>query len=407
MRSGYKATEIGVIPQNWDVRPLGDLLSFKNGFNADKSSYGIGMPFANVFEIINRRTLTAAQVPGRVSAPRALTDQFRVEKGDYLFNRTSETQEELGLSAVYTDDVPMLFGGFVIRGRAKSKRITEPYKPYALCSESVRQQITSRGQGAVRANIGQSDLGSVLVALPPQVEQVVIGSALSEIDASIEELLVLLDKINSLKKATMQALLSGDLRLSGFNIPWETMLFSDLATPRRERQIPHASNFDAWCVELEDIESSSGVLAKRETMAGKASAKAVFRQGDILFGRLRPYLRKYLLAREAGYCSTEIWPFAPKPKAVVSSFLFQIVQTESFIEGASTSFGTHMPRADWQFVGKLEFKIPSDLNEQSAIGGILADIEGDILATQMKRDKLSELKVAMSQELLTGRIRLV
>src|SRR5439155_13053912 len=105
------------VPSEWSLVPLGTLCSFANGVNADKSAYGAGVPFINVLEVITHTHLRAKDIPGRVRLRKSELDSFAVRRGDVLFNRTSETQEEVGLSTVYDDDEPVVFGGFVIRGR--------------------------------------------------------------------------------------------------------------------------------------------------------------------------------------------------------------------------------------------------------------------------------------------------
>lgn len=91
-------------------------MSLRNGVNADGDAYGTGVPFINVLEVITNSHLRITEVPGKVKLPAGTLNNYLVKKGDILFNRTSETQEEVGLASVYLDDEPVVFGGFVIRG---------------------------------------------------------------------------------------------------------------------------------------------------------------------------------------------------------------------------------------------------------------------------------------------------
>ena len=161
-----------------------------------------------------------------------------------------------------------------------------------------------------------------------------------------------------------------------------------------------------FCVELEYLESQTGRLLRSTSATEQASLKTVFRTGDILFGKLRAYLRKYWLADREGVCSTEIWALVPNVRLVSSEFLFQLVKVDRFVEAASAAYGTHMPRSDWNIVKNYELTLPC-LTEQSAIATILSDMDGEINAVEQKLDKLRTLKQGMTQELLTGRIRLV
>ncbi len=165
---------------------------------------------ANVLEVITNSHLTLRDVPGRIELTRAETNTYAVRYGDVVFNRTSETQEEVGLASVFLDDREAVFGGFVLRGRLLPGVPFDPiYAGYGLRAPNVRKQIVARGQGAIRANVGQADLRGVVVALPPLAEQRAIAAALSDVDALITALDQLIAKKRDIKTATMQRLLTG------------------------------------------------------------------------------------------------------------------------------------------------------------------------------------------------------
>jgi type I restriction enzyme S subunit len=217
---GYRQTEVGTIPDDWEIVPLSELLDFRNGVNADKSAYGRGTPFINVLEVITHTHLRDSDIPGRVTLPRLLVDSFAVRRGDVLFNRTSETQEEVGMASVYVGDEVVVFGGFVVRGRVKGAAIDENYLGYAFRSSVIRSQIISKGQGAVRANISQQELSKVIAVLPPVSEQRAIATALLDVDDLISMLDKLIAKKRAVKTAAMQQLLTGKRRLPGFSGEW-------------------------------------------------------------------------------------------------------------------------------------------------------------------------------------------
>ena len=89
-----------------------------------------------------------------------------------------------------------------------------------------------------------------------------------------------------------------------------------------------------------------------------------------------------------------------------SRFLYAIVQSDRFIEAASISYGTHMPRADWNVMKNFEIHLPP-LPEQTAIAAVLSDMDAEIAALERRREKTKQIKQGMMQQLLTGRIRLV
>lgn len=204
----------------------------------------------------------------------------------------------------------------------------------------------------------------------------------------------------------MQALLSGQQRLPGFEGAWAVKRFGDIVRLRKARTESNPIFLESFCVELEHIESGSGHLVGHSTMDGSRSSKSLFQKGDVLFGKLRPYLRKYWLATRDGVCSTEIWVLVSLEETLSPKFLSQLVRVDQFIDVASSAYGTHMPRSDWSVVKNHELSLPS-VEEQTAIATVLADMDAEIAAIEARLAKARALKQGMMQTLLTGRIRLV
>lgn len=249
-------------------------------------------------------------------------------------------------------------------------------------------------------------LSSFEIALPGFEEQRSIAASLSDMDALLDGLDRLIAKKRSIKQAAMQQLLTGQTRLPGFSGEWKVTRLGDYVSIRNQKVLPTNVVSETLCVELEHVGQGDGHLLVRGEARNSSAAKYRFQAGDVLFGRLRSYLRKYWLATEDGICTTEIWPFMFDVENVNPGFLFALVQTEGFIETASVSYGTHMPRADWSVVRNYEVHLPS-IEEQTAIATILSDMDGEIAALEIRRTKTRALKQAMMQELMTGRTRLV
>lgn len=205
------------IPSDWEVKDLGQLFDFKNGINAGKESYGTGVKFINVMEIVNNDSFTAEEIPGTVQITKEQKRLYLVQNGDVLFNRTSETTDEIGLSSVYYGSEDAVFGGFVIRGKPIDRIVNDNFKKYCFRSRIVREQIVKSGQGAIRTNIGQGDLEKVKVPLPPLPEQRAIASLLSTWDEAIGKTQALMAQKELRKKWLMQNLLTGRKRLKGIN----------------------------------------------------------------------------------------------------------------------------------------------------------------------------------------------
>ena len=115
-------------------------------------------------------------------------------------------------------------------------------------------------------------------------------------------------------------------------------------------------------------------------------SKSEFRIDDVLFGKLRAYLRKYWLATCEGVCSTEIWVLSAKPSMLIPQYLFQLVTLDRFIEAARSAYGTCMPRSDWNVVKNFKVTLPK-LAEQAAIAAVLSDMDAELAALEAKPPK--------------------
>lgn len=169
----------------WMLMPLKKLLCFQNGINADSDKYGKGVKFISVSDILNNQYITYDCIKGMIDIDEKTMEKFLVEYGDMLFQRSSETFEDIGRANVYLDkEHPATFGGFVIRG----KKISE-YNPlffrYLLCTPNARKQTVRMGAGAQHYNIGQDGLGKISLYFPAIQEQQKIAAFLSAIDDRI------------------------------------------------------------------------------------------------------------------------------------------------------------------------------------------------------------------------------
>lgn len=188
----------------WEETTLGNFLSFKNGINADKQKYGTGVKFINVLDIINNRFITYDNILGSVEISQMEFEKNEIRYGDIVFQRSSETREEVGQSNVYLDkNKSVTFGGFVIRGRA-IKEYHPLFMNYLLKTARVRKEITSKSGGSTRYNIGQESLKEVNVLLPCISEQKVIADFISAIDDKITLVTKQFEQAQQFKKGLLQ-----------------------------------------------------------------------------------------------------------------------------------------------------------------------------------------------------------
>ena len=184
----------------WTLMPLKKLLCFQNGINADSAKYGKGVKFISVSDILNNQYITYDCIKGMIDIDKKTMERFLVEYGDILFQRSSETFEDIGRANVYLDkEHPATFGGFVIRG----KKISE-YNPmffrHLLCTPNARKQTVRMGAGAQHYNIGQDGLGKISLYFPTIQEQQKIAGFLSAIDDRISVQNKIIEDLKVLKK---------------------------------------------------------------------------------------------------------------------------------------------------------------------------------------------------------------
>jgi type I restriction enzyme, S subunit len=424
--NGYKQTDVGVIPEDWDVQSMAELFTFQNGVNADKSAYGSGIPFINVLEVITYSTLTEDRIPGRVSLPAQAKSTFAVQRGDVLFNRTSETQEEVGLTSVYEGCSPVVFGGFVIRASPRDSRMIPAFAAYALRSPSIRAQIVARGQGAIRANIGQHDLSRVQVYLPSKAEQEAIARVLSDADALIESLQQLIAKKRQIKQGTMEELLTGRRRLSGYRDKWDVKPLGDLFTfsggfSASRDQLGanghcylHYGDIHTSNKTFIDLRSEYQDIPKLDVPLNRIARSSLVDDGDVVFVDASEDLPG--TSRHVVIINEEHLPFISglhtivaksKTKELDHAYRRYCFQTKAVRDQFYFfAVGTKVSGISKTNIAKVNLPVPS-LPEQAAIAAILSDMDSDITVLEQKVAKARQIKQGMTQELLTGRIRLI
>lgn len=391
---------------------LGELFEFSNGVNAGKAAYGSGTQFANVLEVISNEGIHASDVPGSVSLPVDLQRRYAVVHGDVLFNRTSETQDEVGLSSTYLDHAPMVFGGFVLRGHPKTTLLDVGYSKYALRTPVVRAQIIARGQGGIRANIGQRDLSTVVVALPDLEVQRRVARQLDDASAHIRALERLIAKKRYIKHGLMQQLLTGRTRLPGFSGDWTTRKIGHF-TQVKAGGTPSTAVSRYWGGGIRWM-SSGEIHQKRVaevdgriTADGlRESAAQLLPVGTVLMalagqGKTRGTVA---VSRVELATNQSIAGILPGP-AHDPDFLYYNLDTRyDELRGESAGDGGR-GGLNLTIIKRLDVRMP-EVEEQRAIAAILSHADDEIAALARRLESARAIKQGMMQELLTGRTRL-
>ena len=433
----FKMTEIGLIPEDWEVKRLGELFVFKNGYNTDARNYGRGIPVASVLEALSDHPLTAKQIRGKVDASGKDQDLFSLKRGDLIFTRSSEVLEDVGRSNVYEDDACAMFGGFVIRGRPRTKHDSE-FINYLLKDSSHRNRIIAKGAGAQHYNIGQNGLAKVLVSLPPLPEQKKIAEALSDVDELLAAMTTLIEKKRAIKQGAMQELLgirNEELvmrncgagakkvprrRLPGFSGEWvEKRLGECGAVIRGVSYKPYQSYYESGCRRTmllrsnnikENVLNFDDLVYVDDECIGE---EQLMRCGDILIcaanGSRNLVGKSAILKKIDNAISFGAFMAIFRTNSnSVDSFVGYLLQSESYRKQLDDILtGSAINNLNARDILSLLFFMPPTLAEQKAIAEVLSDMDAEIEALEAKRAKYESIKQGMMQELLTGKTRLV
>ena len=199
----------------WEEHTLSEYLEFKNGLNPDAKRIGSGLPFISVMDILSEGVINYDNIRGKVNATEKEIECFGVKDGDLLFQRSSETLEDVGRANVYMDNRTAIYGGFVIRGR-KIGNYDPLFFKYLLATPLARKRTCRMGAGAQHFNIGQEGLSKISLYFPSIEEQRKIAEFLSLIDERIATQNKIIEDLKKLKSAISHILFSskGAIHLS-------------------------------------------------------------------------------------------------------------------------------------------------------------------------------------------------
>ena len=212
----------------WEEHTLSEYLEFKNGLNPDAKRIGSGLPFISVMDILSEGVINYDNIRGKVNATEKEIECFGVKDGDLLFQRSSETLEDVGRANVYMDNRTAIYGGFVIRGR-KIGNYDPLFFKYLLATPLARKRTCRMGAGAQHFNIGQEGLSKISLYFPSIEEQRKIAGFLSLIDERIATQNKIIEDLKKLKSAISLKMLHSD--------SWKQFKIKDIASIGRGRVI--------------------------------------------------------------------------------------------------------------------------------------------------------------------------
>lgn len=420
VKPGYKQTEVGVIPSDWDVATMETLLvaPIQNGVFNEPSRKGKGSKLINVVDLYGSFPINTDGLD-RFDATQDEIVRFGVRDGDIFFTRSSLTPQGIAQCNIFRagGDETIVFDCHIIRVRPKAGK-TEPFFLARYCmSRPARRFLVTNAKTTTMTTIDQSVIAKLPVALPTILEQRAIAKSLSDVDAFLSGLERLIAKKRDLKRSTMQQLLTGQTRLPGFQGEWEVKKLGELFEITSSKRVFQKEwRFDGipfYRARELAVLAQAGVVdneifISRELYDRHRRAYGVPRIGDMLVTGVGTLGKAYVVSDEHEFYFKDgniLW-FKIEGK-MSAEFLRQLYLTDAVVKqvaegGAGTTVGTYTISA----AKKTTISFPSRA-EQAAIAEVLSDMDAEIAALEQRREKTRALKQAMMQELLTGKRRLI
>lgn len=425
---GFKQTDIGIIPDDWDVVYLNDISEKVMVGIASAATHAYrnkGIPFLRNQNILPNK-LDDTDTLFITPEYEATFQNKRLKTGDLLTARTGYP----GTTCM----VPEKYNGAqsftTLITRLKKSTSNPMYVSAYMNSEAGEKFFELNQIGGGQKNVNSAILKRLPLPFPCIKEQTAIANALSDVDALLTEMEKLIAKKQAIKTATMQQLLTGKTRLPQFSrredgrpkgtkqselgeIPedWEVNKISDISTVDPENLgagTPPEYEFEYISLEQVDTGKLTGTIHYKFKDA-PSRARRVLKQGDVLLSTVRPNLKSHLFVNNEVrnlVCSTGFSVIRSVNSKSCSGFIFHHLfchiinnQIEMLISGSN------YPAINSNDVKNLKIAIPPK-EEQTAIATILSDMDNEIQSLEQRLAKTRQIKQGMMQELLTGRTRL-
>ena len=375
----FKQTEIGLIPEDWEVKTLGEVCqNALYGVGAEAIAYNGVDKYIRITDIDD---ISGAYKPNPLASPSFYFDQHVVKENDLLVARTGAS---VGKSYLYnTTDGNLIFAGFLMKLNVCNAN--SQYVFYTTKTGRYMSWVASESARTGQPGLNLEQLKCFQIPFPPLAEQVKIAKTFSDVDA-------LIAKKRDIKQGTMQQLLTGKKRLPGFTDEW------------KEKEIGEVVKI----MKGQSLQSKDFVNGTIPVVAGGQSYAGYHNTAN----HIETCITISASGAYAGYIWLHNYPIFASDCSVMEGndnvdvyFLYNVLKlNQDVIYKAQT--GGAQPHIHPKDIAPLKVLCPS-LSEQQAIATILTDMDNEIQALEAKRDKYTAIKQGMMQELLTGKIRLV
>ena len=377
---------------NWNLVTLKSLMDFKNGINAPKDAYGKGIKYISVTDILNNNFITYEKIKGLVDIDSTTLENNSVTYGDVLFQRSSETIEDIGRSNVYLDANKMAtFGGFVIRGKKKGA-----YNPlfinYLLQNNSSRKSIIVKGAGAQHYNISQEELEKIKVYFTTMAEQEKIGYFLSLLDKKIELQQRKIEALKIYKKGLIQRMFNNKYNNC---MKIEELIFqkSTRNSKNEIKDVYSVSNKDGFILQSEHFKDR--MVASENTTNYK-----IIENDDFAYNPARINVGSIarMKKNKNGIISPMYICFKCNEK-ILPEYLEYFFESPKFIYEMNKRLeGSVRMCLSYESMINIPIELP-DKKEQEKISNILTTLDKKVYQEEKRYTKLNELKKGLLQKM--------
>ncbi|CAM3371684.1 restriction endonuclease subunit S [Empedobacter stercoris] len=408
MKEGYKQTELDIIPEDWEIKKLGNLGIFFKGKGVPKSEItNDGCNCLTYGDLYTKYNIVIKNVKSFITQEIAELSQ-EIVYGDICFAASGETLEDIGKSAVYLESTPGYAGGDIIVFRGNQNALT---LAYFLNSDGIKSQMYKFGQGHSVVHIYKSQIENLKIPIPPIEEQNAIANCLSTWDEAIEKQQKLIEAKEIRHKALMQKLLSGKKRLPGFSDEWKEVKLGDLFEFKKGSGLSKDLLTESGqpCILYGELFTKYREVISEVLSFTESSTNVVSKAGDILLPGSTTttgidLAKASVILKSNVYLGGDINIL--RPKAILNStFVSYLLNYEYKYEISAMAQGITIIHLYGKDLKHIKISIPAT-QEQDNIVEILEYSINEILIEKKKVDQLKEQKKALMQKLLTGKVRL-
>lgn len=414
MKSGYKMSEVGVIPEDWEVKNVSEscLIKARIGWQGLKKSEYMS---SGDYLLITGTDFDNGQVNWRtcayVSKARYEQDSnIKIRPQDILISKDG-TIGKVAYLGMIPKAGTLNSGIFVIR--ANDRKIDQVFLSKIFMSFYFEDFLNRLVAGSTINHLYQKDFVKFCFPLPNSEEQAAIATALSDVDSLISALTKKIEKKKAIKQGLMQQLLTGKKRLPGFNDKWKSMLLGDIAEVKDgTHQTPqYVKSGGKPFYSVENVTADDFKNVKYISLEEHKALTSNYRieKGDVLMTRIGSIgCCKYVDwdVDASFYVSLALLKINEKYDSKFISYLSNIKSFKEEVMLNSLVFAIPQ-KINLGNISLIKVYIPTSKAEQTAIANILSDCDSEIAALEEKRDKYKEIKQGMMQQLLTGKIRLI